>query len=439
MKMRIFNNTITAIWIAGIAISIQGCSTKPNTAETASAGTDSVYFDQQPIKLTAGPKQHWFGYYDKQQMDPTGRYVLGMEVDTIYRSPTNSDTLKIGMVDLQDNNKWISLGTSNAWGWQQGCMLQWIPGSSEEIIWNDIQDGKFVSHVLNIKTKEKRTLPRAIYTLSNDGTFALGTEFNRIQNLRPGYGYPGVEDPYEGDKYTSEIGIYKMDLETGESEMIISIAEMASQPNKGEDLTNYWHWFNHLLVSPDNKRFTFLHRWRTEMGNKEQRAVTGFTTRMVTANVDGSDQYILDLSGFTSHFVWQDPQHICMWTKPVGKDWGFYLFEDKTDNVEPVGEGVMTQNGHNTYVNKTNYEWILNDTYPSKDDRLQTLYLYHVPTKDTVTLGKFYEPEKFRGEWRSDLHPKSGPNGKYVIFDSTHGGDGRQMYLIKIEEILKNN
>ncbi len=360
-----------------------------------------------------------------------------MEVDTIFRSPTSDDTVKIGMVDLQDNNRWIELGTSNAWGWQQGCMLQWIPGSPEEIIWNDIQDGKFISHILNIKTKEKRTLPKAIYTLSNDGAFALGTEFNRIQNLRPGYGYPGVDDPYAQEKYPSQIGIYKMDLKTGENIMIISIADMATKSNLDENLTDYWHWFNHLLVSPDNERFIFLHRWREEMGTREERAVSGFTTRMVTANVDGTDQYLLDPSGYTSHFVWQDSKHIFMWTKPTGKDWGFYLFKDKTDEVEAVGEGLMTQNGHNTYLNGTNYEWVLNDTYPSAEDRLQTLYLYNVNTKDTITLGKFHEPEKFKGEWRTDLHPKSGPNGKWVIFDSTHGGDGRQMYMMNVSKVVE--
>jgi len=31
--------------------------------------------------ITRGPKYHWFGYYDKLQFDPTGRCVLGMEVD----------------------------------------------------------------------------------------------------------------------------------------------------------------------------------------------------------------------------------------------------------------------------------------------------------------------------------------------------------------------
>ena len=34
-----------------------------------------------PIRaLTKGPYFHWFGYYDKWQLDPTDRYVLGNEV-----------------------------------------------------------------------------------------------------------------------------------------------------------------------------------------------------------------------------------------------------------------------------------------------------------------------------------------------------------------------
>ena len=106
------------------------------------------------VKLTSGPKQHWFGYYDKLQVDPTGRYLLGAAVDTIHRSPTENDRLVIGMIDLQKNNKWIPLGESHAWGWQQGCMLQWIPGSKEEIIWNDLENGKYVSRVLNVFTKQ---------------------------------------------------------------------------------------------------------------------------------------------------------------------------------------------------------------------------------------------------------------------------------------------
>ncbi|MCM4174192.1 hypothetical protein DHD32_22245 [Arenibacter sp. TNZ] len=283
---------------------------KENISTESKNNEISATAQPKPIKLTSGPKQHWSGYYDKLQMDPTGRYVLGAEVDTLFRSSTTKDTLTIGMIDLKDNNKWIPLGISTAWGWQQGCMLQWVPGSDREIIWNDMQDGRFVSHILNIETKERRTLPKAIYALSNDGTFALGTEFNRIQNMRPGYGYPGVEDPYATKKAPSDIGIYKMDLKTGEAKLLISIADMANVVNLGENLGDYWHYFNHILVSPDDQRFVFLHRWRKEMGERSERATGGFTTRMVTANIDGTDRYILDPSGNTSHFVWRDSAHI---------------------------------------------------------------------------------------------------------------------------------
>ncbi|MDA3925366.1 MAG: hypothetical protein PF904_11780 [Kiritimatiellae bacterium] len=82
--------------------------------------------------ITKGPKHHWFGYYDKLQFDPSCRYVLGMEVDFAGRSPKPDDVIKIGMVDLQDNDKWIELGSTHAWCWQQGCMLQWISGSDSE-------------------------------------------------------------------------------------------------------------------------------------------------------------------------------------------------------------------------------------------------------------------------------------------------------------------
>mgnify|MGYP000396849499 CR=1 FL=1 len=91
---------------------------------------------QIPIRaITRGPKYHWFGYYDKLQFDPMGRYALGMEVDFQHRSPRPDDRIRIGMIDLENGDRWTELGRSRAWCWQQGCMLQWRPGSETEILW----------------------------------------------------------------------------------------------------------------------------------------------------------------------------------------------------------------------------------------------------------------------------------------------------------------
>ena len=70
--------------------------------------------------ITRGPKHHWFGYYDKLQFDPSSRFVLGMQVGFEHRSPKPDDVIKIGMVDLSDGDRWIELGESRAWCWQQG-------------------------------------------------------------------------------------------------------------------------------------------------------------------------------------------------------------------------------------------------------------------------------------------------------------------------------
>lgn len=163
-------------------------------------------------------------------------------------------------------------------------------------------------------------------------------------------------------------------------------------------------------------------------------ARTGFVTRMITADKDGGNLYVADPSGFSSHFVWRDPNHIFVWTKPIGKRAGFWLLEDQTEIMTLLGEEAMTANGHNTYVPNTNNTWVLNDTYPNKDREI-TLYLYHIPSKRQVVLGKFYSPEGYYGEWRCDLHPRCDQQGRRVFFDSTHEGM-RQIYFIDIRAIV---
>lgn len=425
--------------LLGVVYLLSGCESKRSQDTSQTTHADSLVVETATVpvlRLTSGEKQHWFGYYDKFQIDPSGRYALVMQVDTFQRSPTENDTVKIGLLDLEQENHWTQIGTSTAWGWQQGCMLQWIPGSDEEVIWNDREGDHFVSRIFNTKTGKMRTLPKPVYALSPDGTFAVGTEFSRIQNMRPGYGYPGIADMYEKDKAPSAIGVYNMDLKTGASKLIISIASIAAIPNKdGLIPDRYFHYFNHLLVSPDGKRLIFLHRFRDKKPVPGSSG-GGFITRMFTANVDGTDVFMLDPSGNTSHFIWKGSDHVTMWTEPEGHPAAFYEFQDHTGEFQVIGKEAMTVNGHNTYVPHTNSEWILNDTYPDKADRLQTLYLYHVPTNRKVILGKFYEPPQFRGEWRCDLHPRISRDGRRVFFDSTHEGDKRQLYSIDISSIV---
>jgi hypothetical protein len=383
-----------------------------------------------PVRaLTRGPGFHWFGYYDKLEFDPTGRYVLGMRVNFEHRSPKPDDVIQLGMIDTEAGDRWIDLGESRAWCWQQGCMLQWVPGSRSEVIWNDRDGDRFVSCILDVKTRKKRTLPGPVYALSPDGRWAVAPNFARLQDCRPGYGYVGVPDRNESVKAPEDDGIWRMDLKSGKRELIIPYAEAFRVPYEKGGLDEAKHWFNHLLFAPDGKRFIFLHRWR---GPKQSR--TGFETRMFTASAEGKDLYVLDPYGKTSHFIWRDGNNVLAWSWHPSRGDRFYLYEDRTPNVQVVGEGVMTVNGHCAYL--PGNKWILNDTYPDKQ-RNQNPYLFHVATGKRHPLGHFQLPREYAGEWRCDTHPRFSPNGRKVVIDSPHGGNGRQLYLIDISGVVR--
>ena len=398
---------------------------------SAARGADAAALP--PVRaITRGPKFHWFAYYDKWQFDPTDRRVLGMEVGFEHRSPKADDVVKVGMVDLADGDRWIELGESRAWNWQQGCMLQWLPGSKTEVAWNDRQAGRFVCHVLDVKTKQRRTIPHAVYSISPDGRIAVAPDFRRVQDMRPGYGYAGLPDPYASQMAPAESGIWRIDMRTGGAKQVISLADIAKTGKPDKSMAGAKHYFNHLLFAPDGRRFIFLHRWRPDAGKG------GFRTRMLTATPEGKDLRVVDPSGYTSHFIWRDAGHILAWTRPAGKASGFWLFADRTGEAVQVGKGVMTVNGHCTYLPIDGGKaWVLNDTYPRGKGREQSPYLFHVPTGRRFWLGHFRLPPEYRGEWRCDTHPRFSRDGTKVVIDSPHGGTGRQMYLIDVGGIVK--
>lgn len=383
-----------------------------------------------PVRtLTRGPKFHWFGYYDKDQFCPDGRFVLSNEVDFEHRSPAADDGIRVGMVDLQDGDRWIELGSSRAWNWQQGCMLQWVPGSSDEVIWNDRDGDRFVCHVKAVRSGKTRTIPHPVYAVSPDGAWAVAPDFRRLNDTRPGYGYAGVTDPNREVAAPDDAGIWRVDLKTGTQSLLLSFADIARiEPPEGYS-KGAKHWFNHLLVAPDGKRFVFLHRWR---GEAEK---TSWRTRMLSVDADGRNPYVLIPSGKVSHFVWRDPQHILAYAGygPGAKEWRFQVFKDRTQDAAVI-DNMLPTDGHCTYVPNHRNEWILCDSYPDKQ-RDQALYLRHLPSGRRIHIGRFQLPPDYKGEWRCDLHPRCNRDGTLACIDSPHSGHGRQIHVIDLRGV----
>jgi hypothetical protein len=376
-----------------------------------------------PVRtITSGPGYHWFAYYDKDQVDVTGRYALSMESDFENRSPTPDDEIRVGMVDLADGDTWIDLGQTRAWNWQQGCMLQWRPNTEDEVLWNDREgegdQAHFVTRLLDVSDGGLRTLERPVYTVSADGRWALGLDFARIQLQRPGYGYAGVPDPYAEVPAPASSTIYRLDLDTGVSEDLVSLADIAAIPHPDGDFSTAMHRFNHLQVNPSGTRFLFYHRWLSQGG-------TGYT-RVFTAATDGTDVRLLTDESNLSHYDWLDDHTVCIW---VGARGGYSLYDDNVGYLETL---LHYDDGHET-IHPLG-EWLLSDTYVDSDGN-HKVYLYNLFTDEIVLLGLFPMPGGYGGgEFRVDTHPRLASDGRTVIIDSPHTGAGRQQHLLDISE-----
>lgn len=375
------------------------------------------------IAITRGPKYHFFGYYDKNQFNKNNRYVLGLEVDFINRSPRPTDVASIGIIDLQNGYRWIKVAETTAWCWQQGAMLQWLPSDpAHKIIYNDRKDGRYVSYIHDVFTGERQMLPMAIYTLSGDGKYALCTDFARPADTRPGYGYNGIPDPNKYVNAPENSGIWRMNLQTGETRLILTIAQMAGF-KLTPSMEGAKHWFNHILFNNNSSRFIFLHRWSKDKGKR---------TRMFTANCDGSDLcLVMDEEMGASHFYWRNKDQIIVWGRLPGKGGRYLLIDDFTRKTEIIGSGILNENGHMTY--SPDGKWILTDTYPDKNE-VQHLILVDCIKNEKITIARL-QSRKGLGEMRCDLHPRFSRDGKFVTVDSIHEG-GRQIYLFDLRPIV---
>jgi hypothetical protein len=370
------------------------------------------------VPITGPPGFHWFGYYDKFQTCPDDRYVLGMRVDFEHRLYTAEDSVRLGMIDRADGDRWIELGESRAWSWQQGCMLQWRPGTATEVVWNDRDGDRFVCRVLDVATGDRRTLPRPVGTLSPCGRYALSEDYSRIWNHRPGYAYAGNPDPWPAEPAPADTAVWRLGLDTGEVRQIVSLPQLVAIPYPGQAADDM-HYVNHLAWNPSGERFLMFNRWSGQ----------GQPTRVFTAAPDGRDIRLLAAHG-ASHWTWRDDAHVLIWAE------GAYRLYRDDGAGEPIETVWEHPNGHQTYVPGTDHEWLLTDTYPQAGG-IQNLMLHHIPSRRTVPLASLPAPPAYRGEWRCDLHPRLNRAADTVYIDSAHAGHGRQIYALDIRDVIR--
>ncbi len=382
--------------------------------------TEAHGIEARPV--THGPRLHFFGYYDKTPWCPAGDLLLALEADFMDRRPSPEDRATIGVVHLMDGGRFEPLAGTRAWNWQQGCMLQWLPGTESQVVFNDREGDRFVSRVLDVRTGVvARTLPLPVYAVCPDGRQAVSLSFARLFAACPGYGYAGAPDPWAGEAAPAGDGLWHLDLHTGEHRLIYSLAEAAEAAGAAPE-EGVLHRFNHAQWAPDGSRFAVLHRW----------GVPGksWVTRLLTFGPRGEDPHVLSDHGMVSHYDWRDGEHLLAWARREGVGNRYFLFRDRSgDEPAVVGEGTLTVDGHCSY--SPDRRWVLTDTYPDADG-IRTLILFEAATGRRIDIGRFHGPTPPDGEIRCDLHPRWSRDGQQVCIDSIHEGGRRQMYVLDV-------
>lgn len=368
--------------------------------------------------------EYFFGYYDKSPWDATDRYMLCMRAKDTWSVPDPNTNMEILLLDTQNHRNYKVIASPLTWNVQQGCMAQWLgPGCNRQIIYNDLRKGKYCSVILDVFNGVERVLPMPVYTVSADGKTALSLDFSRLHSLRLGYGYSALPEETKDVALPDTPCIWKMDIDTGEVTELFKYTDFANfQPRLEMQEEGSVHKVNHLMLSPNGKRFMVLYRWFC--GQRKY-------TRLITCNVDGTDMYVLSDDDMVSHCFWKNDEEILAFERKKDGGPGYYLMKDKTQEWQHLWP-QLSNDGHPSYC-PTNNSLVVFDTYPSRS-RVQEVKLCFdtdIEGKELKVIARVFAPFKYDNDTRCDLHPRWSRDGKKVCFDSVFEGH-RGLYIVEV-------
>jgi hypothetical protein len=402
-------------------------------AGLACAGDFPVF--SPPRAITSGPKDHLFAsYYAIDAWNADGRYATVLETEVKDRLPTEEDVAVLGVVDAQDNNRFIPLTETRCWNFQEAAMAHWLGGfpatehQNDRFIFNDLVDGRFVSVIYDMATRTRHIVPYPVSAVSADGKWAVSINYARLRLTRPDYGYGGNGQDARADAvWPEDDGLWLVNLETGEAKLIVTVASVRDRMPQVKD-PRALAYFCHTKFNRDGSKIFWLARTVENLAG--QKVVRKWETTAFTCNRDGSDVRRCFPDGWGgSHFNWLSNDRLMVTCQYKAAVWSHVLFTVGQEDYTRIGKGVLDFDGHGVF--SEDGRWMATDTYP---DRLgeRKLMVVRLADQAVLPLGTFFVPELYREQYsRCDLHPRWNRDGKRLAFNSVHEGS-RQVYVVDV-------
>ena len=368
------------------------------------------------------PAKHTFaGYYDLQNVSPDGTKMFYLTVPRNASPKYNKASIYV--YDIIANTS-IKIGSTSAWCWQQGSRLRWMPGSSSKLIYNDFVHGSYVSRVIDTESGVVSDFaPTALYDIAFQSETGISLNFQRLQSLRPGYGYSRGKDCLKKVLAPPDDGVFAVDLNSKSVRLLYSLKDLAEQVvSKPTD----YHYINHISVSPDGKRFMFFHLWTKD-------SLDMWKMRLLVSNIDGSNLVELEREDIISHYSWIDSSRL-MVTKVTNKEQCYVIYDLSTGGKKTIQNDKLINDGHPTFFE--NKKKFVSDTYPLANC-IQSMFFSNIEEDEYSPILEAFSDPRLYIEKRCDLHPRFDEKHRFINVDSTFSMGLRKIIFLKLrKEVL---
>lgn len=353
---------------------------------------------------------YFFGYYDLNAYHENGRYHLANRVKFADRLPTKDDVCELGYIDLE-TGEFTKFAETTAWNFQQGALLTYNKANYDEVFYNvRMGENDYSTCIHNLKTGEKKYTDRACANIAPNGKYGLAINFNRIYDFRPGYGYSDVKDKWYDVAQPEDDGIYLVDMETGKSRLIISVAQILREfPN--ETFPDEKFVVNHITFNTTSDRFLFLFR------NFMTEKCPMWKTSLFTSDLEGN-MYELLHNTVVSHYHWKNDRQILFYAC-VDDVTGIHLLNDLSHEYKTYESKYFDRDIHCLY--SPDQKYIIGDGYP-REDHCRHMFIYNLETDESDIILKDFSFDFGNTDIRCDLHNRWNVNGDKISFDSTRNG-----------------
>ena len=389
-------------------------------------------------------------FFDTSPISPSGRYLAVFQLPFEDRQPEPGDVGHIVVIDLESGTDAV-VAETRGWEPQMGANLNW-GGSDHELFFNDVDADTWQPFAwkLDPLTGDKKKMGGSVYHASPDGRWLISANMATMRKTQPGYGVAVPQDtvgrnigPVDDD------GFWLTDTQTGESRLIVSIADIfarADPPIRLDNPEAYELYGFHSKFNPQGDRLMLSVRGYPvtdePLWDAFGRNFSDVRFAWVTMKLDGSDLHCA-----VGPEEWVKRGHHATWF-PDGEHISMNLNIDRDElrfvQVNADGSGLckMLENtigsGHPTVHPDKGH--LLTDTYfwektSFGDGTVPLRWVDLKSGREEVLVRINTQPPCEDAVMRVDPHPAWDRSWRYVTFNAFVNGT-RRVFVADMKELI---